>query len=91
YGGVKPPLRLFPQPGKPWEEWPHPLLFLLPRLAGEGAGGEGRTQDPRLSPWATLFRPGKSGLTYAMNFSYGTRTGLRPSPTSMFSPRSGGG
>jgi len=30
-----------------------------------------------LTPWATLFRPDKSGLTYGMNFSYGT-----PAPSS---------
>jgi len=56
----------------PGKNGPRPLLFPLPRLAGEGARGKGRAQDPRLTPWATLFRPDKSGLTYAMNFSYGT-------------------
>jgi hypothetical protein len=57
--------------GSPGKNGPHPLLFPLPRLAGEGVGGEGCTQGPRLSPWAKLCLPDKSGLTYTTNFSQG--------------------
>jgi hypothetical protein len=51
----------------PGKNGPHPLLFPLPRLAGEGAGGGGRAHHPRLSPWARLCRP-PCGLTSLTNF-----------------------
>jgi hypothetical protein len=35
---------------------------------------------PRLTPWATLFRPDTSGLTFSANFWLGTPAGRTPSP-----------
>jgi hypothetical protein len=40
--------------------------FLI--LAPMGDRGEGGLADPRLTPWATFFRPDKSGLTSSTNF-----------------------
>jgi len=47
-----PPLqRDFFTPSKPWEEWPPPLLFPLPRLAGgQGERGSHRTHGLRRGP-----------------------------------------
>jgi hypothetical protein len=41
----------------------------------------------RLSPWAKLRRPDKSGLTYALNFSYGTLDDSATEATQVFQPR----
>jgi hypothetical protein len=49
---------------------PTPFSFPLPRQAGEGEGGEGCNQDPRLSPWAKLCRPSADGLTHTAHFGY---------------------
>jgi len=50
----------------PGDNVPYPLLFPLPRSAGEGVGGRGRTRDPRLAPWAKFLRPLR-GLIASMN------------------------
>ena len=51
---------------------PHPVRHSdwrtpLSRAGGRGDGGEGVLADPRLTPWATFFRPDTSGLTYSTN------------------------
>jgi len=56
----------------PGKNGPHPLLFPLPRWAGGG----GRTQDPRLSPWAKLCRPLR-GLTSLTNLGLRRLAGVK--------------
>jgi hypothetical protein len=60
-------IRLTPMGQKPWGKWPPPPFVPLPRVAGEGAGGGGRTRHPRLLPWAKLCRPLRA-LTSLTNF-----------------------
>ena len=60
-------------PAQALGEGPHPVPRLrdtpLPVATRDrGDGGEGGLADPRLAPWATLFRPDKSGLTSSTNF-----------------------
>jgi hypothetical protein len=50
----------------PGSDGPHPA-FGTPLPHGRERGrGKGSLADPRLTPWATLFRP-HGGLTYSMN------------------------
>ena len=58
--------KIVAQGASPGVESPHPAFGTpLPVAAARGDGGEGGRADPRLTPWATFFRPDKSGLTYS--------------------------
>ena len=59
------------QGANPGGRSPHPVPqggSPLSRAGGRGDGGEGGFSYSRLTPWATLFRPDKSGLTSSTNF-----------------------
>jgi hypothetical protein len=64
------------QPGrKPWAKTaptpfdsPSPARLPAAGRAGVGVGEEAGIPNPRLAPWATLYRPSADGLTSSANF-----------------------
>jgi hypothetical protein len=59
--------KIVAQGGSPGEGALTPPSAPLSRAGGRGDGGEGGFAYPRLTPWATLFRPDKSGLALSTN------------------------